>query len=378
MPCSRAVDLAPGDDGDPLPELGGDERRDRMHQPQHRFEHAQQRAPRRALLGLVRRLQLHLGDLEVPVAVLVPDERVDRLRDGVEPVFGEALLDCGFDALQLASDPAVGLREDEVVVERLTRRALGLGVLGEAAVLALAVHQHEAGRVPELVAEVAVALAALGVEVDVAAKAGERAEGEAQRVGAEAGNAVRELGGGVLAHARRCLRPTQAGRALLEQRLEGDAVDQVDRIEHVALRLAHPLALRVAHQAVDVDVAERHLAGEVQGHHDHPGDPEEDDVVAGDEHRRRQEELELLGLLRPAERRERHQRRRIPGVEHVGIAHAARRCSRRPRPWRAPRLRCGRRRSRRRRRTRPGSGGPTRAGARSSSPGCCSSTGCRC
>ena len=84
--------------------------------------------------------------------------------------------------------------------------------------------------------------------------------------------------------ARRGLGPAQAGRALLEQRLERDAVDQVDRVEHVAFRLAHLLALRVAHQAVDVDVAERHLAGEVHRHHDHPGDPEEDDVVAGDEH----------------------------------------------------------------------------------------------
>ena len=74
-------------------------------------------------------------------------------------------------------------------MERLARRALGLGVLGEAAVLALAVHQHEARRVPELVAEVAIALAALRVEVDVAAERGERREGEAQRVGAEAGDA---------------------------------------------------------------------------------------------------------------------------------------------------------------------------------------------
>src|SRR5213079_2333122 len=106
----------------------------------------------------------------------------------------------------------------------------------------------------------AVALAPLRVEVDVAAEAGERAEREAERVGAEAGDAVRELGGGVLLDARRRLRPAQAGRALLEQRLEGDAIDQVDRIEHVAFRLAHPLALRVTHQAVDVDVVEWDLA----------------------------------------------------------------------------------------------------------------------
>ena len=39
----------------------------------------------------------------------------------------------------------------------------------------------------------------------------------------------------------------------------------------------------VAHEGVDVDVAERHLVHDVQAHHHHPGDPEEDDVEAGDQ-----------------------------------------------------------------------------------------------
>ena len=98
----------------PLPQLGGDERRDRVQQAQHGLEHADQRAARCALLGSCRsgRLgELHLRDLDVPVAVLVPDEGVDRVGDVVEPVVGEALLDRGLDALQLAADPAVGRRE---------------------------------------------------------------------------------------------------------------------------------------------------------------------------------------------------------------------------------------------------------------------------
>src|SRR2546427_2740985 len=44
------------------------------------------------------------------------------------------------------------------------------GVGQQAAVMAFAVHQHEAAGVPQLVAEVAVALAALAVEVDGAAQ----------------------------------------------------------------------------------------------------------------------------------------------------------------------------------------------------------------
>jgi len=36
---------------------------------------------------------------------------------------------------------------------------------------------------------------------------------------------------------------------------------------------------------VDVDVFERHATREVRGHHDHSGNPEEDDVVACDQYR---------------------------------------------------------------------------------------------
>ena len=41
-----------------------------------------------------------------------------------------------------------------------------------------------------------------------------------------------------------------------------------------------------------IDMLERDLAGDVLGHHDHARHPEEDDVEAGDQHRRRQVEVE--------------------------------------------------------------------------------------
>src|SRR5205809_2873408 len=109
----------------------------------------------------------------VPVAILVPDKAVDGVGGVVEAVFGEAFLHLGFDPLQLADDPAVD-------VGKLDRRALV-----EAAVLARGVHQDEAGRVPQLVAEIAVALAAAQVEAERAREARARGEREAQRVGAE-------------------------------------------------------------------------------------------------------------------------------------------------------------------------------------------------
>ena len=59
---------------------------------------------------------------------------------------------------------------------------------------------------------------------------------------------------------------------------------------------------------------------EVQAHHHHARDPEEDDVEAGDERAGWIKACELGRLVRPAERRERPQRRGEPGVEHVFVA----------------------------------------------------------
>ena len=76
----------------------------------------------------------------------------------------------------------------------------------------------------------------------------------------------------------------------------------------------------VAHQGVDIDVAEGHLAHEVQPHHHHAGDPEEDDVEAGDQHVAGIVALQLRRLLGPAQGREGPERGGEPGVEHVGVA----------------------------------------------------------
>ena len=102
------------------------------------------------------------------------------------------------------------------------------------------------------------------------------------------------------------------------------------------------------------------------------------------------EALELRRLVRPAEGRERPQRRGEPGVEHVLVALERLGEPRRDRPSRpSPRLRSERRAQRRRRaprrrppppsprhrprpraRTRPGSDVPTRAGATRTTAGC--------
>ena len=66
---------------------------------------------------------------------------------------------------------------------------------------------------------------------------------------------------------------------------------------------------------------ERHLAlHELDPRHHHPGDPEKDDVVAGDQHIRLVVFFKLRRLLRPAEGGIGPEGGGEPGVEDVGVA----------------------------------------------------------
>ncbi len=207
-----------------LPDFFSDERHERMRQAQGHFQHAYQGATG-AALAFDRRVfvpQHWLGQFQVPVAILVPDELVECLGCQVEAELVELAGHFGFGALQLRDDPAIGQRQ-----------LVGLPVL--AAILALV--QHVAGGVPDLVTEVAIAFDAAHVELDVAAGGGQRAESEAQGVGAVAGDTFGELGAGLLLDGFLQLGLHQAGRALLYQCFEFDAVDDVQRVEDVALGL---------------------------------------------------------------------------------------------------------------------------------------------
>ncbi len=71
---------------------------------------------------------------------------------------------------------------------------------------------------------------------------------------------------------------------------------------------------------MDIDGVEGDLIDDRKLHHHHPGDPEEDDVEAGDEDVGREVFLQLLGLLGPAERADGPEAGGEPGVEDVGVA----------------------------------------------------------
>ena len=135
----------------------------------------------------------------------------------------------------------------------------------------------------------------------------------------------RELLGGTLADLLGHLRLHHVAGALLQQIFQGDAVDHVEGVQHVALGLGHLLAFFVTDKARDVDGLERDLRlavfvlDEVHGHHDHPGNPEEDDVEAAHQHVGRVEGLERLCVVRPAQGGEGPQGGAEPGVEHVFV-----------------------------------------------------------
>ena len=141
---------------------------------------------------------------------------------------------------------------------------------------------------------------------------------------------------------------------------------------HVALGLRHLLPLGVAHQAVDVDLAERHIAHELEAHHDHARHPEEQDVEARDQQRCRDRSA--------AGRRSRRaspawKTARAPELNQVSstsvscascaephcahFAGASRATMISPHVLRSARRECD---------------GPTRAGARCTSRGCCTSS----
>ena len=145
------------------------------------------------------------------------------------------------------------------------------------------VHLGKADGVPKLGAEVAIAGDAFAGQLQHAADRRHRGIGKAQCVGTE-------------------------------------FVHDFQRVDDVAGGLGHLLALLVADELVQVDGVERDLVHHGQLHHHHPGDPEEQDVEAGDQNVRGKVALQLLGLLGPAQRADGPKAGREPGVEDVWVA----------------------------------------------------------
>ena len=75
----------------------------------------------------------------------------------------------------------------------------------------------------------------------------------------------------------------------------------------------------IPHQAGDVDFLEGDLTGELKRHHDHAGDPEENDVEAGNQYVGWVKAIEKFPLIGPAQGGEGPQRRGKPGIQNIFI-----------------------------------------------------------
>ena len=93
-----------------LPDLLADVGHHRVGQAQDRFQHAYQGATGAAFGFCTGAFipQYWLGELQVPVAVLVPDELIERLGSVVKAELFQGFCHLGFGLLQTRDDPAVG------------------------------------------------------------------------------------------------------------------------------------------------------------------------------------------------------------------------------------------------------------------------------
>ena len=153
---------------------------------------------------------------------------------------------------------AAAVRSTSPAIQRLTVSSTRLGI--EALLAHALVHLGEARRVPQLGREVAIALDARWCDSLMSRPCAAMAASVKRSASAPYSSIMRQ------------------------------------GVHDVALGLRHLLPLLVAHQGVDVDVVERHLLHEVEAHHHHARDPEEDDVEAGDERAGRIVALQLRVL----------------------------------------------------------------------------------
>src|SRR5687768_15045771 len=101
------------------------------------------------------------------------------------------------------------------------------------------------------------------------------------------------------------------------QRIRAVGVHHLHEVHHVALRLAHLLALFVPNHAVQIYGMEWYLAHVLQPLEDHARHPEEEDVVPRLHYIAGVEVVEVGRFFRPAKRAARPQSRREPCIEYI-------------------------------------------------------------
>ena len=213
---------------------------------------------------LVLAVETGLGQLDIPVTVAVPDEIIYLAGGDAQLIAVHILADLADKLIELGEYPLI----------------LYLKLFGQLVLVDAEVHHHEAGGVPELIAEIAHCLALFDIEAHIVA-------------GRVAGDEV----------------IAQCVRAVLLYHLQ--------RVDAVAEGLGHLASLTVADKTVNKHRFERLLVHLLHAGEYHSRNPEEDDVVAGYHNGGRVPVVKLLGLFRPAHRGERPERGAEPCIQNV-------------------------------------------------------------
>ena len=304
-----------------------------MQQAQRAVEHVQQHCGcRAAVLGGGARSHARLGQFDCPRAEFVPEEIVERVGRLAQFEF--------IQRLRLRFDRRIQPRQNPLVLRAQMQLARRL----PACCNRIDTGHHKARRVPHFVREISTLLEARAVQRPhrrrrfrqrlfirhgllkffLALLARHRRHGALARqflrfVAERADDLDREF---------QVLSAGAHVQQRVAHRVGAVTLDDVERVDAVALALGHDLAVAVEHGAMDHHVAERLLAQQLFAHHDHARHPEIDDSARGHERVGRIKVIQLRRLLRPAQRAERPQRAGEPRVQHVGfldqaLAHVA-------------------------------------------------------
>jgi len=197
--------------------------------------------------------KLGLGNFEVPIGKLSPEEFIDLPAGFTELIIGEEAVCFADQGIEASPNP--GIRQ------RPLRSSGGFGrSLGERT-------DDESAGIPDLVGKIAIAFHFLEAEIAIFAGGGTHQQGKAQ-----------------------CIR--------------AQIFHDHQRIDHVAFGFAHLLAFFIQDQAVQIDGVERRFPGELDAEHHHAGDPEEEDIRGGLEYRGWVEVFQVRGFLGPTQCRE--------------------------------------------------------------------------
>ena len=220
-----------------------------------------------------------LDHLDIPVAELVPHKVIDLLDCDAKLEFIHIIRNSLNCIIQAGQDPLV-LRLDRSrhlirTDKSLQSRFLSGSLFGK-------VHHDKSGCIPDLICEVPVRDDSLIVETHV-------------------------VSGRVSCDQRH------------SQRVCAIVPDDLQGIYAVSEGLGHLAAEGIPDKSVEKNTLKGSLSHLLIAGEDHSDDPEEDDVISGDQHIRRIEILEVFGHLRPSQCAERPESAGKPGVESIRI-----------------------------------------------------------